>query len=149
MLVIQIWYGIEIPEKYIKCINMLKNCAYGAGVAHELIHEKKQYFEPEHALKRFELASNTNELVYADCDIKFINFKALKSLNRVSFPLYKAVPDYFIFYTANDSSFFKNVLLEKENRGIKNVYGWPRKILRNKKVNIICENSYEHMRYSF
>ena len=58
-------------------------------------------------------------------------------------------PECYYFYASRCYGFFKDLLIERNNRKILlSVYGWPQKVLRDKKVTKIDDSTYNHIYFT-
>jgi len=101
---------------------------------------------------RMTRACTEPEMVWVDWDVEIMSLPTLEP-GTPAFVYGIAgdppQPDCSYFYVNGCCDFFKKFLLERDNRNIKDtVYGWPQKVLRDKKVQKIAPSSYIHSKVS-
>lgn len=152
MKTIQIWCGdthVDLYKKYERCMDMVRDMMLPnyerifikrEGNTHPIITTDKM---------RIMVAAENPDMLYADCDITFNEKPVFKDGGDVPyFGKARGVVNHCLFYVNRNSDFFKNILKEKESRGIEDVFGWPMKIIRTKNVNIIDDKIFNHPQFS-
>jgi hypothetical protein len=135
MNIIQIWCGENLPEPI-----------SGATVI-TLPECDNPWFASEQ--NRFELATKIPDMVYADFDITlkdgFESFiRSVSGDGKPYFSYYNDKPTAGLFFVNGQCEFFKQLFVESEKRKLQPVYGWERKLLRDKKTGIIFDELYVH-----
>lgn len=98
---------------------------------------------------RNKLACERPNMLYVDDDIIFHKEPVFEKLDgQPYFGTAHNRVNHCIFYVNDNTNFFKNIFIEKEKRKLETVFGWPVKIIRTKKVNIIDSNIYLHFRFT-
>ena len=100
---------------------------------------------------RMARACTDPDMVWVDWDVEI---KALPVLENGK-PAFSFMagsppqPDYCYFYVNGCCGFFKDLFTERDRRGIlPTVFGWPQKVLRDKKVTKIDDSTYNHIYFT-
>ncbi len=98
--------------------------------------------------KRVEILSQHDDILYIDWDVELYEPFVFDSGNdRPYFEFFNGSPDHSVVYSPS-REFWKEFESVRIGRNIsKEVFGWPRKILRDMKVNGIRGN-YKHYRFT-
>lgn len=147
---VQIWCGDKGAN--------FRNYEYCMDQIREMFPNYERIFIPEveneHPIittdtLRNELACKRPNMLYIDDDIVFnevpkFDFKD----GQPYFGTAHGKVNHCLFYVNENMKFFKDIFKEKEQRNIQTVFGWPIKIIRTKKVNIIDTELYMHFRFT-
>ena len=134
----------NIPDTIRKCMDTV-SAIYPAVKVISLNKFKNPVIDSDNML--IDILSKESDILFIDWDVEVYEpFKIINN-NLPSFEYFKGTPDLSIIYSPK-KEFWHKVENERVRRGIdKNVYVWPRKILRYMNTNEIC-GSYKHLRYS-
>lgn len=143
MKIFQLIYG-DIPDKIKPCLDSIKKF-YPDVVVYQF--EKSESPVIDSDKKRVELLSEEDDILYIDWDILLTEPLEIIHNGKLCCNFYHNAPDYSIVYSP-DKKFWGSFESERIRRGIsKEIYGWPRKILRYKDINEIKDN-YIHLRFT-
>lgn len=143
MNVFQIIYG-DTPDIIIPCLESVKKIY---PQAHIIRIEKTENPIMDSDIFRIDMLSGQDNILYLDWDIFLEKELNLTKNNQLCCSFYKKSPDLSIIYSPNHE-IWKDFEKERIRRNIsKKTYGWPRKILRNMKINEITEG-FKHLSYS-
>lgn len=110
----------------------------------EQIDAKSATVVKDNELMRLAQLPEYADAVFMDCDVHLIKDIQLPKTGAL-FGFYKNIADTSIVVVNGDRDIFKYIVSEKHRRKIKDVYAWPRKILRYLVVNKIHEDLYTHV----
>lgn len=153
MKVIQIWCGDtgEIYKKYERCMDSVRDL-FTPNYERVFVNDLRGL----HPIitsdtVRMEIASQTPDMFYMDCDVEFhsipefecendLPFFGLSSLGRVN---------HSVFFVNGNTKYFERIVEDKKTRGIQDVFGWPLKIITDLEApNIIDSNLFVHHEFT-
>jgi hypothetical protein len=129
------WYGAVIPEYYQQKIDAVNAFVSGLGHEFRLMHYDFTGTQQEAATAKdrlaLSMACTTPDGVFLDADI---NLESLFEMipNKPYFAICSGQPHISYFAVNDCCDFFINLQMEKERRGIQDVYKYTRKLLRDK-----------------
>lgn len=142
MKAFQVVYG-NIPKEINECMNSVKRFYPQVEV-----HNFDKVDNPVHDSDIFRVCvlGSFDDILYIDWDILLTGRLELVKNGFPCCNFYKNAPDYSLVYSP-DRKFWVGFEIERLKRNIsKDIYGWPRKILRkNKNINEIKGN-FIHLR---
>ena len=146
-----IWYGKIIPEWYQHKIDSIKAFVLAAGHQFYLLHfENFEGTQKEAAILKdrlqFSMCCNTPDGAFIDADCDLFGIPELLPGKPYFEKLPPNRPHHGYVVVNNCCQFFIDVQADKDRRGIKDVYGFPNKLLRGKQneVYYIEDSSYKH-----
>jgi len=154
MKLIQIWCGetnTDLYKKYERSMDMVREM-FLPNYERIIIKDMKGFFSPIIVTDtvRIEYATQEPEMLYADCDIEFKKIPDFETGNGRPYFGHgiKGKINHCLFYVNNNTKFFQKIIDERNDRNLPYVHGWPMKIIRKKKVNVIPKNLYNHHCYT-
>jgi hypothetical protein len=145
-----IWYGAVIPQYYQKKIDdCQKTIEKEEGYEFQLLHFPEFTGTPEEAATakdnlELSMACTTPDGVFLDADIDLHHLLVDMEPGKPYFAICAGQGHISYFAVNGCCEFFTALLEERAQRGIGDVYKFPRKLLRGKDVFEIPENSFKH-----
>jgi len=142
MKVFQVVYN-NVPDKVQLCMESVKIYypqveVFKFDLVENPVHDSD--------ILRMKMLEETDDTLFIDWDILIKKELTLVKNDMPCCAFYKDQPDHCLIYSPS-KNFFEELEKERVLRGIsKDVYGWPRKLLRGKKVNRIDDNEFIHLR---
>lgn len=153
MKFIQIWCGPKdaLYDKYALSMDKMREL-FWPNYERVFMTCGKQFSHPIIATdtKRIEIAAQTPDMLYADCDVEFYKVPEFILENRRPFfgSNKTSSVNHSVFYVNGNTNFFKSILNEREQLGMPFTFGWPMKIIRRKPINNIPVELYKHHEYT-
>jgi hypothetical protein len=142
MIVFQIVFG-DIPEIVQHCMESVK-IYYPQVEALKFPKTENPVIDSNELM--MERLGIYDDILFIDWDILLKRELTIIQDGKPTCEFYKGAPDYSMIYSPSKNFWIK---LEEERlrRNIsKTTYGWPRKLLRNSKVNAFVESEFTHYR---
>ena len=154
MIFVQAHFG-PAPSDRIASMDAVKLFAEANGCAYERVELLAQDTPRLACIAsdnyRMARACTDPDMVWVDWDVEIKALPVLEN-GKPAF-LFMAgsppQPDYSYFYVNGCCGFFKDLFTERDRRGIlPTVFGWPQKVLRDKKVTKIDDSTYNHIYFT-
>lgn len=146
------WFGDTIPDRYIKCIEQSRIVAEDAGHGFDVVILPEVSDPHQAAIQKdifvLDLARRMESAAFIDADVVLLSCPEIEK-NASPYFIYEWDRPRIGYFIVNGCcDWFQRLEEEKQLRKIRDVFGYPNKLLRDKTTGRIPESSYIHYRFT-